>query len=164
MNAARSNCGEQLSVAAHAEVCTVRLGSARFGVPIQSILEIVGSMRPRPVPLAPEFVGGLVHYRGDVLTAVSLRRLLDLPAVEGEQAVLVIENEGTCFGLQVDAVEQVLELQADEYEPNPSTLDDRRKGLFAGAYKLPDGLLVMLEIGKLDPARLDPSRAAGRME
>ena len=164
MSSVGPECSEVSVAAASAEVCAVRLGRARFGVPIRSILEIVGSTRPRPVPLAPEFVGGLVHYRGDVLTAVSLRRLLDLPDVEGGQAVLVIEDEGCCFGLQVDAVEEVLELQAGAYEPNPSTLDDRRKGLFAGAYKLPEGLLVMLEPGRLDPARLCAARAAGRTE
>ena len=50
-----------------AEMCSVRLGQTLFGVPITHILEIVGSARPQPVPLAPVFVGGLVHYRGDVL-------------------------------------------------------------------------------------------------
>ena len=57
----------------------MRLGKALFGVPITHILEIVGGARPQPVPLAPAFVGGLVHYRGDVLTTVSLRQLLDMP-------------------------------------------------------------------------------------
>ena len=58
------------------EMCSVRLGKTLFGVPITHILEIVGAARPQPVPLAPVFVGGLVHYRGDVLTTVSLRQLL----------------------------------------------------------------------------------------
>ena len=56
-----------------------------FGVPITHILEIVGSARPQPVPLAPGYVGGLVHYRGDVLTTVSLRQLLGLPPQEGRR-------------------------------------------------------------------------------
>lgn len=62
-----------------AEMCSVRLGKTLFGVPITHILEIVGGARPQPVPLAPSYVGGLIHYRGDVLTTVSLRQLLDLP-------------------------------------------------------------------------------------
>ncbi len=58
------------------------------------MLEIVGGARTQPVPLAPRFVGGLVHYRGDVLTTVSLRHLLDLPPREGPQDMLVVESEG----------------------------------------------------------------------
>lgn len=76
--------------AAHrVEMCSVRLGEALFGIPITHILEIIGSARPQPVPLAPSFVGGLVHYRGDVLTTVSLRQLLSMPPREGAQSILV---------------------------------------------------------------------------
>ena len=137
-----------------AEVCSVRLAETWFGVPITHILEIIGATRPQPVPLAPEYVGGLVHYRGDVLTTVSLRHLLDMPPKEGTQAILVLESEGGCFGLLVDAVGEVLTVSSSDYEPNPSILDQRRKTLFAGAYKLKEKLLVMLDPERLDPLRL----------
>src|SRR5580700_6381800 len=74
------------------EMCSVRLGKTLFGVPIAHILEIVGGARPQPVPLAPSYVGGLVHYRGDVLTTVSLRQLLGLPPRDGKQDILVLES------------------------------------------------------------------------
>ncbi len=61
-------------------------------MPITHILEIVGAARPQPVPLAPAFVGGLVHYRGDVLTTVSLRQLLGMPPRDGAQDILVLEE------------------------------------------------------------------------
>jgi purine-binding chemotaxis protein CheW len=141
------------------EVCSVRLAETWFGVPISHILEIVGSVRPQPVPLAPAYVGGLVHYRGDVLTTVSLRQLLDLPAKDGAQAILVLESGGGCFGLLVDAVGEVLTVSSTDHEPNPSILDQRRKALFAGAYKLKDRLLVMLDPERLDPLRLSQGQA-----
>ena len=138
------------------EMCSVRVGQTLFGVPITHILEIVGGATPQWVPLAPEFVGGLVHYRGDVLTTVSLRQLLGLAAQEGRQDLLVLESAGGCFGLLVDSVGEVLTVSLDDHEPNPSVLDERRSALFAGAYKLKEGLLVML-----DPERLDPLRLGG---
>ncbi len=140
------------------EVCSVRVGPTLFGIPIQHILEIVGSARPQPIPLAPGFVGGLIHYRGDVLTTVSLRYLLDLPPLDGAQDVLVLESEGGCFGLQVDSVGEVLTVSSVDYEPNPSILDERRRTLLAGAYKLKDSLLIMLDPERLDPARLGSAR------
>jgi len=136
------------------EVCSVRLGQTWFGIPITHILEIVGGARPQPVPLAPDFVGGLFHYRGDVLTTVSLRQLLDMPAKDGGQDILVLESTSGCFGLLVDLVGEVLTVSSAEFEPNPSILDQRRKVLFAGAYKLKDKLLVMLDPERLDPLRL----------
>jgi len=141
------------------EVCSVRLAETWFGVPITHILEIVGSARPQPVPLAPPYVGGLVHYRGDVLTTVSLRHLLALPPKEGAQDILVLESAGGCFGLLVDSVGEVLTVSSADHEPNPSTLDQRRKNLFAGAYKLKDKLLVMLDPERLDPLCLSQAQA-----
>lgn len=139
------------------EVCSVRLADTWFGIPIAHILEIVGSVRPQPVPLAPAYVGGLVHYRGDVLTTVSMRQLLNLPARDCAQAILVLESAGGCFGLLVDSVGEVLTVSSADHESNPSTLDLRRKTLFAGAYKLKDKLLVMLAPEQLDPLRLSQS-------
>jgi purine-binding chemotaxis protein CheW len=147
------------------EVCSVRVGNTLFGIPIQHILEIVGSARPQPIPLAPGFVGGLIHYRGDVLTTVSLRHLLDLPPRDGKQDVLVLESEAGCFGLQVDSVGEVLTVSAVDFEPNPSILEQRRRTLLAGAYKLKDSLLIMLDPERLDPARLDSARTdSARLE
>jgi len=145
---------KKVKASALVEVCSVRLAETWFGVPITHILEIVGAVRPQPVPLAPAYVGGLVHYRGDVLTTVSLRQLLDLPPNEGAQAILVLESTGGCFGLLVDAVGEVLTVSSTDHEPNPSILDRRRKALFAGAYKLKDRLLVMLDPERLDPLQL----------
>lgn len=147
---------------AHAsqQVCTVRVGETLYGIPIAHLLEILGKPPTQPVPLAPHFVGGLVHYRGEVLTAVSLRRLLDMEAAPALEDVLVFEAPDGPFGLFVDAVGEVLNVSAAEHEPNPPTLAARRQALFAGAWKLKDRLLVTLDPDKLDPMRLAGTLAA----
>ena len=142
------------------EICSVRVGQGLYGVPITHILEIVGKARPQPVPLAPGFIGGMVHYRGDVLTTVSLRQLLGLPLKDGPQDILVLENSSGTLGLLVDSVGEALTASSLEFEPNPSMMDERRRALFAGAYKLKDSLLVMLDPENLDPMRLSESVAA----
>lgn len=141
--------------ASRVEICSVKVGKGLFGIPITHILEIVGGAHPQPVPLAPPFIGGLVHYRGDVLTTVRLRHLLDMPVREGAQDILVVESSAGPFGLLVDSVGEVLTVSSADYEPNPSTVQERRRMLFAGAYKLRDQLMVML-----DPERLDPMQLA----
>ena len=142
------------------EVCSVCLGKTLFGLPIAHILEIVGATEPQPVPLAPDYVGGLVHYRGDVLTTVRLRYLLGLPSLESNQDILVLESAGGIFGLLVDSVGEVLTVSSADYEPTPSILDERRRSLLAGAYKLKDSLLVMLDPERLDPGHLGAAKAA----
>lgn len=142
------------------EVCSIRVGDTLFGLPISHILEIIGSAVPQPVPLAPEFVGGLVHYRGDVLTTVSLRHILGLPGSDHPQPILVVEGAGGCFGVLVDQVGEVLSVSPEDHEPNPSTLSEGRRSLFTGTCKLQDGLLVMLNPARLDPLWLSTAKAA----
>lgn len=136
------------------EMCSVRVGQTLYGVPIMRILEILGAPTTQPVPLAPGYIGGLVHYRGEVLTTVSLRMLLDMPARDATQDILVFEGADGYFGLLVDEVGEVMTVLPADFEGNPSTLDDRRKALFAGTYKLKDALLVMLDPERLDPVHL----------
>jgi purine-binding chemotaxis protein CheW len=138
------------------EVCSIRLGGGLYGLPISHILEIVGDTKPETVPLAPSFVGGLVHYRGEVLTTVCARQLLGMPQLEDKAPdLLVVESANGCFGLIVDSVREVLTVSQEDFEPNPSTITERSKGFFAGTYKLKDKLMVML-----DPARIHPVELA----
>jgi purine-binding chemotaxis protein CheW len=135
------------------EMCSVRVGGALFGVPIMRILEILGAPPTQPVPLAPPYIGGLVHYRGEILTAVSLRSLLGLPS-QSNLDMLVFEGRDGYFGLLVDEVGDVMTVSPLAFEANPSTLEESKKALFAGAYKLSDGLLILLDPGKFDPVQL----------
>jgi purine-binding chemotaxis protein CheW len=152
--AARSRHRRRASATAAIEMCSVQVGGTFFGLPISHIVEIIGSARPQSVPLAQGFVGGLVHYRGDVLTTISLRQLLGLPPVDHSQPILVLESPGGCFGVLVDSVCEVLTVRPEDFEPNPSTLDERKKALFIGAYKLKDHLLVIFDPTHLDPLHL----------
>jgi purine-binding chemotaxis protein CheW len=138
------------------QVCSVKVGETLYGIAIAHVLEILGKPATQPVPLAPPFVGGLVHYRGEVLTAISLRRLLGMEPAAAPEDVLVFESADGPFGLFVDSVGEVLNVSAADHEPNPATLESRRQTLFDGAWKMKDRLLVTL-----DPQRLEPMRLAG---
>jgi len=135
------------------QVCSVRVGEELYGIPLGDILEIVGGACPQAVPLAPDFIAGLVHYRGDVLTTVNLRRVLGMPPACAVQDLLVLEDAGGPFGLVVDSVRAVLTVSSADFEPIPATVR-KRKALFAGAFKLRDRLMVVLETEQLQPMRL----------
>jgi purine-binding chemotaxis protein CheW len=135
-------------------MCSFRVAEMWLGMPISHIREIVGPVRPQTVPLAKPFIEGLVHYRGNVLAAISLRSVLGLPPLGRPQPLLVLESSDGSYGLLVDSVAEVLTVSPDLYEPNPSTLDADRRKIFSGAYKLQNRLLVVLDPAQLDPLHL----------
>jgi purine-binding chemotaxis protein CheW len=136
-------------------LCSLYAGSETFGIDTSKIREVLGDRALQRVPMSPTFIAGVVPYRGEVLTTVSLRALLGLEAHSGACCVLVMEDEKVSerFGLVVDAVGGVVEVSRRNLEPNPSTLEAKGKWLFDGAYKMEGGLMV-----RLDPQRLCPSR------
>jgi len=140
--------------AAQCSLCSVLVGDQVYGVDITQVCEILGPSSPRTVPRAPEFIGGLVHYRGEVLTAISLRALFGMPPYEKESSVLVIEGQGEPYGVLVDAVNEVVQVKMDTFEATPSTMDPKRRALLKGAYKLPKGLLIQLDTTRLEPMAL----------
>jgi chemotaxis signal transduction protein len=61
-------------------------GTGLFGIETRQIREVLGTTTPQRVPLAPEYIAGVVPYRGEVLTTVSFRALLGLGALPGRTA------------------------------------------------------------------------------
>jgi len=138
-------------------MCSLMSGGRLFGIDTRAIREVLGNAQMNRVPLAPSYVGGVIAYRGEVVTAVSLRALLGQPAMDGHSCVLVLdgdENEER-FGLIVDGVGGVVMVERTTMSANPSTLDEASRALFSGAFRTAEGLLV-----QLDPERLRPSRIA----
>jgi len=140
-------------------VCSVRVGTGVFGIDTRQIREVLSKSVLQRVPLAPWHHAGIASYRGDVLSAVSLRALLGMEPWRGPSYVVVMEDTdyGDRFGLAVDGMGGVTAVSALTHEANPSTLDDRGKALFAGAYPVETGLIVMLDPLRLRDARLAES-------
>lgn len=138
-------------------LCSLFAGSESFGIDTRKIREVLGKRELQRVPMAPAYIGGVVPYRGEVLTAVNFRALLGMEDSAAVSCVLVLEDdEGEeRFGLAVDEVGGVVTVNRRMLEENPCTLEARGKWLFDGAYKMQTGLMV-----QLDPKRLCPSRLA----
>lgn len=143
-------------------LCSFRVAGVAYGVDIMRIREILGPTEPWRVPLAPSFIGGLVHYRGEILTTVSLRSLFGLPCVPALSSVLVVEGPSGRYGLLVDAVDEVVEVDMASFEATPVTLDPMRKQLLTGVFKLRTGLLIQLDPTTLDPLRLARNTPQGQ--
>ena len=58
------------------ELCEMYTGGKVFGIATSAIREVLGVRTVHRVPLAPDFIAGMVAYRGEVLTTVSLRSAL----------------------------------------------------------------------------------------
>lgn len=129
---------------------TFTLGDLLFGVDVAAVQEVIRPQTMTPVPLAADAVGGLINLRGQVVTAVDLRRRLDLPAVEGQQPSMnvVVRTAGGAVSLLVDTIGDVVETDEADFEQPPETLAGRAREVVLGAYKLEGRLLLAIDVDR----------------
>jgi purine-binding chemotaxis protein CheW len=115
----------QAVVAAEHQFVTLGIEQEVFGVPVESVLEIL-DMRPIfRVPEAPHYLLGLIDLRGRSVPVLDLRAKLGLPTVAATEMtrILVLEVEvagrALVLGLVADRVFEVMALKADDIEPPP---------------------------------------------
>ena len=114
---------------------------------VQEVIRYQGMTR---VPLAPATIQGLINLRGQIVTAIDLRRRLELPPRDGEQLPMnvVVRSDDGAVSLLVDEIGDVVEIQDDIYEHPPETLKGVGRELVQGVYKLKERLLLILDTEK----------------
>lgn len=137
------------------QVVVFRLAREEFGVPIDSVQEIVRVPEQLVhVPKAPDCVEGVINLRGAVLPVIDLRRRLGMDSIERSetQRVVVFLIGGVRTGFIVDSVAEVLRIHKDAIEPSPR-LSEAQARLLARMANLPQQQRM---VQLIEPAHLLP--------
>jgi len=144
-------------VKANEQYCTFSLAGLHFGIPVEQVQEVIRPQDMTPVPLAPSVISGLINLRGQIVTAMDLRRRLGLPARPADKPPMniVVRNDDSALSFLVDAIGDVIEVTAETFEEPPDTLTGEARELILGAHKLDGRLLLVLDTARtmaLQPA------------
>ncbi|MDR3460041.1 MAG: chemotaxis protein CheW [Verrucomicrobiae bacterium] len=132
------------------QFCTFFVNGLFFGVEVLKVQEVIRYQGMTRVPLAPATIQGLINLRGQIVTAIDLRRRLELPPRDAEQLPMnvVVRSEDGAVSLLVDEIGDVVEIQDDIFEHPPETLKGVARELVQGVYKLKAQLLLILDTEK----------------
>jgi purine-binding chemotaxis protein CheW len=128
------------------QVCTFYLDNQMYGVDVQSVQEVIRYQEMTEVPLAPDAVMGLINLRGQIVTAIDLRKRLELPErPDSEQPMnVVVKGNDGAISLLVDQIGDVQQIDMNNFEPPPETLEGASRWMIEGTYKLKDRLILIL--------------------
>lgn len=133
------------------QLCTLVLGDTLFGVDVLRVQEVIREQPMTRIPLAHETVAGLINLRGQIVTAIDMRRRMSMPPAEDESAqmnVVVRTDEGPVSFL-VDRIGDVIDVEGIEREAAPETLPAIQRELITGVFKLERQLLMHLDVDRL---------------
>lgn len=133
------------------EFVTVRIAGQLMGIAVLDVQDVLSAQKITPVPLAPDWVAGVLNLRGRIVTAIDLRCRLDLPCdtPPSDMMSVVVERRGEPYSLIIEEIGDVISVDSDQYDQNPVTLDAQWSAVSQGVYRLEDELMVVLDVEQI---------------
>lgn len=146
-------------MSAPVQLCTFQVAHLFLGLDVLTVQEVLRARELARVPLAPVNVEGLLNLRGQIVTAIDLRRRLGFPPREAdrEPMFMIVRTDEGFLALLVDSVGDVIEVEDSTFEAAPDTLPPPIRNLITGVHKLPKRLLHVLDATQVSAA---PAHAA----
>ncbi len=130
---------------------TFRLAEETYGINVMQVQEVLRMTDVAPVPGAPHYVMGIINLRGNVVTVLDTRKLLDLSAgdITDSSRIMIIESGKVTVGLLVDSVAEVVNIASGDIDPPPSVGNDEGSRYIQGIYSSEQQILILIDLNKL---------------
>ena len=135
---------------------TFRVADMFLGIELSHVQELMRYQEMARVPLAPFAVEGLINLRGQIVTALDMRRIFGFPPVvtaPGREPALpmniVVHCEGGAVSLLVDEICDVLDVPLACATQLPENLPLAQRTLLEGVYQLESCLLLVLNTDRV---------------
>jgi purine-binding chemotaxis protein CheW len=148
---------EATSQAIQQVLCFALAGEA-YALPILKVREIQAQATITRIPKAPPYMPGVINLRGAIVPILNLRHRFTLgePPEDIRPVIVIVEVQGRTLGIQVDAVSDVIDLEASAIRPAPElgTQSALGREFIAGLATLPgadssDSMLILLDLDRL---------------
>jgi len=126
-----------------------------FAVNVQKVLEVLQQQHITRVPNAPDYIKGIINFRGEVVPVFETRTKFNLPQREAdkEHVIIVLDlsdnTELFRVGAIVDKVKDVINIEDSEIKPVPAMSKDFDSSFLKGIFKLQDNFIMLLDIDKI---------------
>ncbi len=127
-----------------------KIAGEDYCLTVDDIQEILNYESPTPVPGAVREVTGILNVRGEIVTVLSGRRLLDLEEISPDDSwrIITMQSKGIYYGLVVDAVNEMIDINVDNLETAPNTGSPSASELILGTYHHKERLIIALDLSK----------------
>jgi purine-binding chemotaxis protein CheW len=133
------------------QYATFYIADLFFGIETIRVQEILRYQEMTHIPLAAKAIEGLINLRGQIVTAIDVRRSLALESMGGDRTpmnIVIHADDGT-VSLLVDEIGDVLDIALDSYAPVPENMPAQHRQFIDGVFRLSDRLMLSLNVEQL---------------
>lgn len=135
------------------QIVSFRLGKETFAIEVSQVREIRKVEDITRVPKLPPYIEGVMNLRGQITTVIDLKKRLNIasdgPSRSAQSRIIVAEVGDNQLGIIVDAVEDVMRVPKESISLPPKTIAGSESSALTGISKLPDKLIMMLDLQKV---------------
>ena len=133
------------------QLTTFSLGSYKYGIDVMRVQEVTNTLSVTKIPIAPAYVRGLVNLRGQIATAIGLHELFGIAreASQMSNMTVICKVDGTLLSLFVDGIGDVVQVDAEDLEPVPPTIQGGVRNFMGGVYKTKDEIISVIDLDKM---------------
>lgn len=130
---------------------TFTVDQQEFGVDIMSVREIKGWTEVTRLPNSPEYMRGVMNLRGIIVPIFDLRCRFSMGNTQAtpKNVVIIIAIGERTIGVLVDAVSDILEVNASEVKAAPTNNGNIDDKYVNGIISVDKRMVVLLDISKL---------------
>ncbi|MBL7158761.1 MAG: purine-binding chemotaxis protein CheW [Candidatus Omnitrophica bacterium] len=132
-------------------VLVFSLGGENYCVGIADTKEVIRPPDITRVPMAPEFVVGIINLRGEIISILDIRHFFGLSVKEKtkDMRVIISDVTGSAIGIMADEVKDTIEIEESVIQPPISTLKGRLAEYTKGQTRVGKDILILLDLGKI---------------
>jgi len=131
-----------------------QIGKEIFAISVKKVLEVLEKQRITEVPDVPDFVKGVINFRGDILPVIDTRLKFKIASIDQENFVIIVmeisendKNMRVCA--IVDSVHDVIAVDDSEIKPIPELGLKYRKDFLTGMIKTETSFIMILDINQV---------------
>ena len=142
--------GDRENSAANMSLAVVVLNGEYFGINLEVVREFTHINQVTPVPCTPDRIIGNMNLRGEILTLVDIRNVLNMSAdTKTLSQAIVVEIEDLVVGIVVDEILNIIYLNVAELATIPAALNSaNREYLLATAF-YEEKIIAVLNLQKI---------------
>ncbi len=132
-------------------LAVIILNEELFAIDLKLVREFTKIRKVTPIPCCPPHIIGNMNLRGEILTLIDIRGLLNLPlnGTFGNHKAVVVEAEGIVTGILVQKVSDVMFLNPADITSVPTALHSINDEYLQGTARYKDKIMSILDLPKI---------------
>ncbi len=127
------------------------LGEQKYGMSLTNISGIEKEYTIISIPNAPQGIIGIINLRGSVVPVYSLRERfgMDIHIDNPEKSLLVTSSSGTVLAYEVDAVEEIEQMEPENIKDMPSVASSDQTAFMDQVLHINKDIVIVVNVDKV---------------